>query len=117
MFLESKYRDTVEFQAVYEKLKLVAANKGKVFYGSVFSIMKLKPGNYAAKEAGQLLGEISEDAHINGKPMLTAIVINQGTKEPGKGFYDLAVMLGRLAPGANDEDKERFWKLEVNRVH
>jgi len=117
MHLANKYRGTVEYNLVLEKLKRVAANKEKTYYVAIFEIMKLKPGNYAAKEASHLLGEISDDAHSSGKPMLTAIVLNQATDRPGAGFYELAVKLGKLPADAIADDRDRFWRLEVNRVY
>src|SRR5262245_26785969 len=115
MFTTYKYRGTNEYTEVFERLKQIASNRRRTDYAAIFAIMKLKPGHHAAREAGHLLGEISAETHKVGKPMLSAIVVNQ-TGRPGKGFYELAIRLGKLAPGATNEDKENFWKREVNAV-
>jgi len=87
-----------------------------VGYGRIYDILKLPPGDNARRQSGQLLGEISAYMHQNGKPMLSAIVVDQKTKGPGPGFSDCAIYLGRLAANATEEQKEQFWKLEKNRV-
>jgi hypothetical protein len=115
MLVQQKYRDTPQYGEIFERLKLAAANKRKVGYAALFKIMNLKGGNHAAKEAGHLLREISEETHSKGQPMLTAIVVSQGTGRPGPGFYELAVKLGKLQAKATE--KELFWRLEVNRVY
>jgi hypothetical protein len=79
--------------------------------------MKLTPGNYAANQAGYMLGEISEQMHLVGKPMLSALVVNQGMGMPGKGFFELAVLLGRLPAGASDQEKKAFWKKELAAIY
>ncbi len=118
MFVKRKYRGTTEYNRVCELLKLKAGNKGKTDYGMIWDIMGLKPGDYARNEAGHLLGEISEQMHEEGKPMLSALVVTQEKPQrPGCGFFDLAIKLGRLLEGASNEDKERFWRLEVNKVY
>ncbi len=117
MFVEHKYKGTDKYNLVYERLKSVAENRQKTDYSAVFAIMKLTPGNHAAKEAGHLLGEISEQMHKEGKPMLSALVVSQQKGRPGSGFFELAVKLGRLPENASEDEKERFWKLEVNAVH
>ena len=44
---------------------------------------------------GEVLGEISQEEHENGRPLLSAIVVKKGAdNNVGKGFYDLAEGLG-----------------------
>jgi len=64
-----------------------------------------------------MLGEISEQMHIAGKPMLSALIINQDLGIPGRGFFELAVLLGRLPVGASDQDKIAFWKKEIAAIY
>ena len=92
-------------------VKIEASEKQRLTHGE----RQLRPGHHASRQAGHLLGEISDESHKDGKPMLSAIVVNQ-TGRPGKGFYELAIRLGKLAPGASSEDRENFWKREVNAV-
>jgi hypothetical protein len=118
MINKPKYLGTPEYNTTCEQLKALAQQKGKpTGYKFVFKIMKLTPGNHAANEAGQMLGEISEQMHLAGKPMLSALVINQDLGIPGRGFFELAVLLGRLPAGASDHDKKAFWKKELAAIY
>lgn len=112
----SKYRNTKYYDSVYALL-CFAANKNELLsYTPIWELMELKPGNNAAKEAGHMLGEISEDAHLSGKPLLSAIVINKKKKEPGPGFYILAENLGKLPTGKSDLEKRSYWEKERDNV-
>lgn len=48
--------------------------------------------------------------------MLSALVVRQDTGKPGEGFFEMAIKLGRLKPGASEQEKDEFWKREVNAV-
>lgn len=118
MINKPKYIGTPEYNIVYDQLKAIARQKGKpTGYNFVFKIMKLIPGNHAASEAGYMLGEVSEQTHLAGKPMLSALIINQQLGIPGAGFFELAVLLGKLPDGANDQDKKAFWKKELAAIY
>ena len=118
MFTKHKYLGTPEYSVACEQLKALAQRRGgPIGYGLIFRIMKLTPGNHAAKEAGHMLGEISEQMHLAGKPMLSALVINQQLGTPGRGFFELAVHLGKLPAGTSDQDKITFWKKELAAVY
>lgn len=113
-----RYLGTPEYNLVCENLKTIARQRGNpTGYKLVFKIMKLTPGNYAANQAGYILGEISEQMHLAGKPMLSALIINQDLGTPGKGFFELATLLGKLPAGANDREKIAFWKKELADIY
>jgi hypothetical protein len=59
-----------------------------------------------------LIGTISEDENARGAPALGALVVNSGTRMPGRGFYDLQAKFGRS--GADDVET---WVEELKRVH
>lgn len=118
MINKPKYLGTSEYDTICEQLKSLAQQRGRpTGYNFIFKTMKLTPGNQAAKEAGQMLGEISEQMHLAGKPMLSALVINQDLEMPGSGFFVLAVHLGKLPTGASDQDKKAFWKKELAAIY
>lgn len=118
MINKPKYLGTPEYNTVFEQLKEFARQGGKITgYNLIFKIMKLTPGNHAANEAGYMLGEVSEQMHLAGKPMLSALVINQQLGLPGQGFFKLAVLLGKLPAGASDQDKVVFWKNELAAIY
>ncbi len=116
MFINHKYNGTDIYNAVLERLKLIASNRRRTDYSTVFAIMNLSPGNYAAKEAGHLLGEICDQMHKEGKSMLSALVVRQDTGKPGPGFFEMATKLGRLPANASEQERDEFWKREVNAV-
>lgn len=66
-------------------------------------------------DAALMLGEISEDEHNAGRPMLTALVVT-GKGIPGDVFFSVARSLGKLA-SANPAEEMKFWMEEKRRVY
>lgn len=64
-------------------------------------------------ETGHILGEISEDEVLAGRPMLGAAAVGVSGK-PGPGFYGLAKDLDRLGKG---QGEEAFWSQELEAVY
>jgi hypothetical protein len=112
--VEDKYRGTKAYALAYAELVTAAKYRGTVTYQEIAKLLGWPVvGNWMGKEIGQLCGEISEDEVTDGRPMLSAIVVNtMGT--PGPGFYALARQLGRLA---DDADEKKFWQDERQSVH
>ncbi len=61
---------------------------------------------------GKALGKISTYEHSLGRPLITALVVQQQSGRPGEGFAQLARSLGRLTT----DDEESFWLVEVESV-
>lgn len=59
---------------------------------------------------GQVLDEINRREHARGRPLLSAIVVQKDTGEPGPGFWHL---VSELFPTAA---KAGFWQAERDRV-
>jgi hypothetical protein len=57
-----------------------------------------------------IVGEISVDEHKVGRPLLSAIVVNNQSHFPGNGFYTLARYLGHTF-----SDKDTFASEEIRR--
>ena len=68
---------------------------------------------YDRRRIGSILGELSEDEHRAGRPLISAVVVASGTAVPGGGFFELARRLGLLRA----EDKDSFYIQELRRVH
>jgi len=64
---------------------------------------------------GQVVGEVSEYEYARGRPLLSAVAVNQDTKEPGKGFYGLSGVPSSVSDGSEIRRLE-FWVAEVNKV-
>ena len=115
-----KYRGTDIYRYVYTELTLAARYRGTLTYQEVAAMARLPmTGNHMSREVGLLLGEISEDEHLQGRPLLSALVINVEGKVTG-GFFTLARLLGLLTsddPAAEQRflDQQRkaiyaYWK-------
>lgn len=112
----NKYRGTTQYNLVKTELIMAARYKGTVTYKELAYIAGLPlRGNYMSAEIGHLLGEISEDEHVSGRPMLSAIAV-RGNGIPGSGFFDLAIELDKLHD--NSEDSKRlFFENEKEAVY
>ncbi len=111
--VDNRYRGKKEYSLVYAEMITAARYRGTVTYQEVAQIMGLPlQGSHMGKEVGWILGEISDDEVANGRPMLSAIVVNvQGLL--GSGFYALARQLGRL----QDDNEQAFWERECQLVY
>ena len=68
-----------------------------------------------AREVGRVLGEISAGEVRDGRPMLSALVVN-ASGLPGRGFFSLALSLGKLEDDS-PEGRRRFWDKEIAAVY
>ncbi len=107
------YRGKKEYAFIYTELITAAKYRGTVTYQEIAKILGLPlRGNLMGSRIGHLLGEISQDETMNGRPMLSAIEVNVKSA-PGPGFFELARQLGRL-----QDDKElAFWEKERQLVY
>ncbi len=62
---------------------------------------------------GPLLDEINRHEHIEGRPMLSILVVHKGTTDPGPGFIACAEDLGLFRKG---DDQKAFVEAERARV-
>jgi len=109
-----KYFGNETFLKVYYKLIRTAQKRRTIYYKDVAEIMGLPiRGEHMAREAGQMLGEISEWEHKEGRPLLSAVVIRDDIGIPGEGFFKLARKLGKFQ-GQNEQD---FWESELQEVY
>lgn len=112
----TKYRGTKEYYRIFAKL-IAAAESGQIIsYKEVGNILGIKSfGDHYAREVGRVLGEISDDEHGNGRPMLSAIAHNEAGS-PGPGFYKCARDPG-FAISTDRKDELAFWEKEQSRVY
>lgn len=114
--IPDKYRGSRAYSLVYCRLIDAARKIEAVSYERIAEIMGLEPGLYMVQEIGHLLGEINEDEHNNGRPMLSAVAVNPDIKMPGEGFFKLANKLQKFH-GTTVEDKRTFWREEIQKVY
>jgi hypothetical protein len=76
LIVSSKYRGTTDYVRVTTELVRAAEYRGLTTYQDVAVIMGLPlQGIHMGQEIGHLLGEISEDESLAGRPMLSAVVV------------------------------------------
>jgi hypothetical protein len=84
-------------------------------YQDIAVIMGLPTtGSHMAKEVGHILGEISEDECLTGRPMLSAVAVGVSGK-PGPGFYTMAKSLNRF--NGDDAGQQEHWENERDEVY
>lgn len=104
-----KYRGSVEYEMVKAELITAAKYRGMITYQDVAAIMGLpSSGSHMGSATGHLLGEISEDEVLAGRPMLSALSVSVSGK-PGSGFAGLCVDLGLIEEG---QDWEPCWRQQ-----
>ena len=82
-------------QAVYARLKEVARLGHLISYGEVGRLINLDPSTEEFYwKIGPVVGEVSAREYHDGHPLLSAVVVNKETKEPGQGFSRLLCWLG-----------------------
>jgi hypothetical protein len=71
-----KYRGTGKYFLVFNDLGLAAKYRGTVTYQELADLVGLPiVGAHMGTEVGHVLGEISEDQHKLGRPMLSAVAV------------------------------------------
>ncbi|MCH8491600.1 MAG: hypothetical protein LAT81_16975 [Oceanicaulis sp.] len=68
-------------------------------------------------QLGLDLGDVSVFEHENGRPLLSAVVVSKDKNLPGPGFFEEAFDLGIYNGSKKQEDKEKFFIEELNRVY
>ena len=114
--MAKKYKGQIIFQKVYWELIQAAQYRGYVTYQEIAQIMNLPlTGSYMGSQVGQIIGEISEEEHKRGRPMLSAIVVGI-SGSPGEGFFALAKILGYQFEESSS-GKRKFWEDERQKVY
>jgi len=104
--------------AIYERLKQAAHDNVPVTYGEVADLSGLDMSRADHRnQIAQLLGDISQSEHSQGRPMLSVVVVHgqhgDDAGMPGKGFFELAKQLG-VQQG---QDDMTFFVQELARAH
>lgn len=94
---------------LYDFLTEVARKRRKITYGELGKKFGIPP---PFRPLNHALGRVSRAAHKDGRPMLSAVAVNQETEKPGSGFYELAWELGK-----DLTDADAFYKSELEQVY
>jgi hypothetical protein len=99
---------------IYQKIKSVAQNQEIIFYSDIAPLAGLDMSSPDDRlEIGHLLGEISRYENIQGRPMLSVVVVHKNNNRPGSGFFELAHELGVY----DSLDDDSFFIKELKRVY
>jgi len=104
-----------------------SAKSGKmVFYGELpaFDELKERFGDAVPTLIGSIVGACSEYEATKGRPLISSIVINKETREPGEGFYGLSAVPYNLCkdtwegqtmepPWIVTSKRQEFWLSEL----
>ncbi len=110
------YRGEKIYIKVYYKLIKIAEKGETINYGKIGDMMSLPQGQYMGQQVGIICDEINNDEHINGRPMLSAVVIRKDWEMPGDGFFECAKSL-RKFDGNTEREKRIFWQNEIKKVY
>ncbi len=100
-------------EALYRRLCEVARSGRVTTYQDVAALAGLDPREPGQRSTlSQLLREVSLHEHQDGRPLLSAVVVSQDTRLPGRGFLTLMQSLG-----FGNGDQQRLFEEELRRVH
>lgn len=101
-------------QLLYERLCDVAVRGRVTRYSEIAPIVGLSMANPEHRDQmSALLDDISRHEHMQGRPLLSAVVIHMDDNIPGNGFFTLANNLGLFHGG----DRFMYFVEELRRVH
>ena len=113
----------------YPELISVAEKRSLITYGELGLGRLGISSDWLYPKIGWIVGACSEYEWLEGRPLISALVINADTKRPGKGFwglsgipkslgYDMAVSdTGPLSKDKLESKRDEFWAKEVARVY
>ena len=111
---ESKWNHTKEYYIAYSILINAAQHQGFTTYQEIAQAIGLPTaGSYMGSQIGEILGAISANEKMRGRPMLSAIAIGTSGK-PGGGFIPWAKELGFFIEADDEKD---FWEKECEKVY
>lgn len=120
-----------EFRGLVTKAYPVLIDAAKseklVTYGEVGGKIGLYVGSdYFQLKIGYIVGACSDYESIKGRPLLSAIAVNETTRYPGQGFWGLSRISSNIRLNIQYSDIESgyvmsnemlgFWSAEVRRV-
>jgi len=87
-------------------------------YSEIASLIGLSTENPADRTTiSNMLFEIAEHEQIEGRPMLTSLVVHKGgDNNPGEGFFELANTYSKYNGSRDTNDRLQFWAQEVQAV-
>ena len=102
---------------LYDALVRIARSRDRITYQEIAPVVGLNLDKAADRDKlSNLLGDISQNEVAEGRPMLSVVVINAASNQPGKGFFRLAKELD-LYSGKTALDQLDFFVKELTRTY
>ena len=102
-------------KAVTSKLTEIAGQRELITYTELSRWIEDETGNSVpanSSKMNDMLDEIGKRENQAGRGLLSALVVRQKERTPGRGFYKSAEDCG-----TTDEEQREFWQKEVNKVY
>ncbi|MEU6250317.1 hypothetical protein [Glycomyces sp. NPDC047010] len=113
--------DLILIDAGVEVLKRYAAHGGQLTYGELNRELgsPIKHGGNFPGQIGRLCDAINRrHAEVTGKEFMISVLVRNGdTGQPGPGFFELAATLQLLAPTEDEKAKRDFVDRQQRAVH
>ncbi len=107
LIVKPHYRNEKPYFLAFAALINAAHSRGLLTYTGIAHLTGLSPvGQSMGKQVGHLIGEISEDEHLAGRPLLSALVVDKIDGMPSFGFFNLARKLGLLKSTSKNAERE-----------
>jgi hypothetical protein len=114
--VKDKYRGKKEYLLAHAALVLAANSRSFLTYTGIARLTGLpEVAGQLGQTVGHLLGEIGEDEHSLGRPILTALVVDKTSGAPSYGFYKLTDAL-ELTKGYSKTEKKEFMQKEQTKL-
>ena len=124
----NEWKEKVEppYVELTERAREVPYDKFTITYGELGSQIRLFPlSEWFHLKIGWIVGACSQYEHQHGRPLISALVVNAETNQPGKGFWGLPGIPLRLTKVTKIEDftpfqikgeRDKFWVEELKRI-
>lgn len=99
---------------LYDKLIEIAKSRTTITYSEAAESI----AGVRANSIWPLLDDLNRYEAKQGRPMISAVVVNGSSGIPGDGFFTIARLLGRNAPDPKSSKQARraFWESELERL-
>jgi hypothetical protein len=104
--------DAAKTEAKTELEQVARAKKPPVTYGDLSRKVRSIAFEPDGHDFHGLLGQLSVESEQEGKGLISALVVRVEDGRPGRGFFTLALELGR-----DISDRDRLWSEEADRVY
>lgn len=100
-----------------ETLVATVKEKGYCFYADLFAKFGIDPESFEEKTSlHAALTRINDGEIAEGRPLLSAVVVEKTTMIPTKNFFDQARMMGRYDGPLTGDKAQRFHDQEMKRI-